>query len=79
MDNEKEAVPQNRPQHIDSNPVLWTPQQVAEYFSISIRTLYNGTKRNAAPPFPVKPIRIGRALRWDPAAIQAFVKGGSYE
>ena len=66
-----------KPQHIDNHPVLWTPQQVAAYFGISLRTIYNRTKRNAPNPFPVKPIRVGRMLRWDPDAIMTYVKGGA--
>ena len=77
MDNKKEKA---APQHIDNHhPTLWKPEQVAKYFGISLRTVYNRTRRGAKRPFPVKPIRIGRALRWDPEAIMEFVKGGGNE
>lgn len=65
------------PEYIDNLPCLWPPDKVAAFFGISIRTLYNGTKRNAPKPFPVPPIRVGRMLRWDPNAIMAYVKGGA--
>ncbi len=81
MDNKdkEKAAPQNRSRSIDNHPVLWPIEKVADYFGVSTRTIHNGTKRNAAKKFTVPPIRIGRALRWDPEAIMEFVKGGGHE
>ena len=46
-------------------PRLLTVNQAAMYLGLSPRTLYNNISRKAKSRFPIKPKRIGRAIRFD--------------
>ena len=48
--------------------------EVATYFGISTRTLTNW-QADPNVAFP-EPLRIGKVVRWHPAAIRAFAQGG---
>ena len=54
-------------------PRLLTVAQAAEYLNISARSLYNRTGPRAKNPFPVRPKRIGRSLRFDKQELDRFI------
>ncbi len=62
-DNEHQAMPQ-----------LMTLTEVAALLKLSPKTLYTRVARRAKRPFPVRPRRIGRTLRFDAAEIAAYLK-----
>lgn len=49
-----------------------TCKEICELYQISRQTLWRMAKN---PDFPA-PYRIGRAVRWDVAAVDAFLSGG---
>lgn len=51
---------------------LFTVEQAAEYLSLSPRTIYNGIAPKSKIPFRVKPVRIGKAVRFDIRDLDAF-------
>jgi predicted DNA-binding transcriptional regulator AlpA len=53
---------------------LLTVPEAANFLSISPQHIYNGISRNAKKPFPVKPKRIGGAVRFDIKDLEAFVE-----
>ena len=53
---------------------LLTIKETADFLRISPRTIYNGTQRNAKNPFPVKPKRIGRLLRFDRRELEDYIE-----
>jgi excisionase family DNA binding protein len=53
-----------------SDPLLWTSRQAAKALAISERKLWELTNEEAIPC-----IRIGRAVRYDPADIRAWIDG----
>ena len=55
---------------IDAEP-LWKAADVARALAISTRTVYVMSERGALPS-----VKIGRAVRFDPAAIRRFVATG---
>ncbi len=55
------------------NKRLFTTKEAASYLGLAARTLYNGSGRKAAKPFPVKPRRFGRKLLWDKRDLDAWV------
>jgi predicted DNA-binding transcriptional regulator AlpA len=50
---------------------LMTPTDVSDYYSIPVATLYQWRRRGYGPPA----IRVGRHLRYDPAAVRAWFAG----
>ena len=52
---------------------LLTVQQTAKFLGLAVRTLYNRTGPNAKNPFPVKPKRMGRAIRFDRRELEKYV------
>ena len=50
---------------------FWTVAEVAAYLRVPVETLYTWRKRHYGPPAA----RLGRHLRYDPADVQAWVKG----
>ena len=53
---------------------LLTVEEAAAYLGISPRTIYNQTSRKAKRQFPVKPLRLGKCLRFDINDLQEFVE-----
>jgi len=52
---------------------LLSVAETARYLGISPRTIYNGIGRKAERPFPVKPVRVGGAIRFDLLDLENFV------
>ncbi|WP_408998315.1 helix-turn-helix transcriptional regulator [Syntrophus buswellii] len=53
---------------------LLTLEEVAAVLGISPRTIYNGTGRKAKNPFPIKPRRVGRLLRFDIRDVESYIE-----
>lgn len=71
MENSKNAIFAGEKPPADVN-LMVTRQQAAELLQISTRTIDN-LKRNKKMP---KPIRIGNAVRWNRAELEAWVDAG---
>jgi len=53
---------------------LLNVNQTARFLGLSPRTVYNGTCRTSKNPFPVKFVRIGKAVRFDIQDLEAYVR-----
>ena len=53
---------------------LLTVKQLAEWLQISERTIYNYTHKKSKKEFPIKPIRIGKLLRFREDDVIEFIK-----
>ena len=53
---------------------LLTVEEAATYLGLAPQTIYNRTHRKTKNPFPVKPLRLGRALRFDIRQLEEFVQ-----
>lgn len=54
---------------------LLSVEEAAQYLNISPRSLYNGIAPRSKNPFPVKPKRIGKLVRFDLRALDEYVDG----
>ena len=52
---------------------LLSVKETAQYLGISTRTIYNRTGRRSKNPFPVKPKRVGRHVRFDLEALNKHI------
>ncbi len=52
---------------------LLSIQEAARYLSLSPRTLYNMVAPKAKTPFPVRPKRIGKLVRFDIRDLDRYV------
>jgi len=52
---------------------LLTINETAAYLGLSARTIYNGTAPKSRKPFPVKPKRIGKLVRFDIRDLDQYV------
>ena len=55
-------------------PRLFSVEQTAEYFGLSPQTIYNQVSRKSKKKFPIKPIRIGRLVKFDRFEIDKFIE-----
>jgi len=53
---------------------LLSAEETARYLGISVRTIYNRIGRKAEKPFPVKPKRIGRLIRFDLQDLDRYIE-----
>jgi excisionase family DNA binding protein len=53
---------------------LLTVEETAIYLGLSPRTIYNMIARSSKKPFPVKPKRIGKLVRFDIEDLEKYVK-----
>ncbi len=49
-------------------------QETADYLGIAPRSIYNAIHRGSEKPFPVKPKRIGRSVRFDIQELDEYVE-----
>ena len=52
---------------------LLTVEEAAFYLSLSPRTIYNAVAPKSKTPFPVKPKRIGKLVRFDIRDLDRYV------
>ena len=52
---------------------LLTVKEAATYLGLAPQTIYNRTHRKSKNPFPIKPLRLGRALRFDIRKLEQLV------
>lgn len=55
--------------------LLLTVEETAKKLSISKQTIYNGVARKSKRPFPIKPRRVGRCVRFSLKDVEAFMEG----
>lgn len=53
---------------------LYTVNEVADMFGLSARSLRNKIAPKASHPFPIRPIRVGGAVRFDIKDIEAYLQ-----
>jgi len=53
---------------------LLTITEAASYLGLSRNHLYNKCAPGAKDPFPVRPIRVGRAVRFDLRDLDRFIE-----
>jgi predicted DNA-binding transcriptional regulator AlpA len=53
---------------------LLTVKETAQYLGISTQTLYSRTGRRSKNPFPVKPKRGGRKVRFDVEELNRYIE-----
>ena len=49
----------------------WTPEDVSAYLGVPVQTLYQWRRKGFGP----QARRVGKHLRWDPAAVRAWFAG----
>jgi len=52
---------------------LYSVKETAVILNISPRSIYNAIHRKASKPFPIKPKRIGRLVKFDINDIEAYL------
>jgi len=63
-------MPSNRAADLVLAEDLWTPKRTAAFLSVSLCTLWRFNKLGR-----LCPVRIGRAVRYEPAEVRRFVAG----
>ena len=58
---------------------LLNVRETAAYLGISPQTIYNRVAAKTKNPFPVKPKRIGRSVRFDINDLNAFLESQTKE
>lgn len=58
---------------MDTNKLL-TVKQTAEILGVHPHTIYNGIAEKTDQPFPIKPVRIGRAIRFPMKKVLEFME-----
>ena len=58
-----------------SKNLLLTVEETAKELCLSKQTIYNRIHRKSKNPFPLKPVRIGRSVRFSRKDLEAFVEG----
>jgi len=59
--------------HATAAKRMLSVEEAAVYLGLSPRTIYNGTGPKSKDPFPVKPKRIGKLVRFDIRDLDKFV------
>ena len=52
---------------------LLTIKEVAELLQISERSIYNGVRKKAERPFPIKVKRVGKLIRFHPKDVEKYI------
>jgi excisionase family DNA binding protein len=60
---------------MDERPTkrLLSVEETAQYLGLSTRTIYNQICRKAKKPFPIKPKRIGKLVKFDVQELEKYV------
>jgi len=53
---------------------LLSVEEAATYLGLSPRTIYNGVHRKSKNPFPVKPKRLGKLVKFDREDLDKFIE-----
>jgi len=53
---------------------LLSVEETAIYLGLSPRTIYNAVARKSKKPFPVKPKRIGKLVKFDIRDLEQYVE-----
>jgi excisionase family DNA binding protein len=53
---------------------LLTAKELANYLHLAVQTIYNKCSKNAKHPLPIKPIRIGRKLRFRLSDVENYIE-----
>jgi len=53
---------------------LLSVEEAATYLGLSPRTIYNQVHRKTKNPFPVKPKRIGKLVKFDLKELDEYIK-----
>lgn len=62
-------------EHSRASRRMLSTREAAAYLGLAPRTLWNGSGRKAANPFPIKPKRWGKKLLWDIRDLDKFADG----
>jgi len=67
------------PSHVLNKPEnpgrrLLSVEETANYLGLSPRTIYNAVARKSKKPFPVKPKRIGKLVKFDIRDLEQYVE-----
>jgi excisionase family DNA binding protein len=57
-----------------NNKRLLTVEEVANYLNLSPRTIYNAIAPKSKKPFPVRPKRIGKLVRFDIKDLEKYIE-----
>ena len=60
---------------MDERPIkrLLSVEETAQYLGLSPRTIYNQIGRKAKKPFPIKPKRVGKLVKFDLQELEKYV------
>lgn len=53
---------------------LLSVEEAAAYLGLSPRTIYNGVAPKSKKPFPVKPKRVGKLVKFDIRELERYVE-----
>jgi len=53
---------------------LLTVEETGQYLGVSPRTIYNGVAPKTKKPFPLKPKRIGKLIRFDVRDLDQYIE-----
>jgi excisionase family DNA binding protein len=53
---------------------LLTAKELAKYLHLAEQTIYNKCCKNAKHPLPIKPVRIGRGLRFRLSDVEKYIE-----
>ena len=53
---------------------LLTAEKLANYLQLAKQTIYNKCSKNAKHPLPIKPIRIGKKLRFRLSDVEKYIE-----
>ena len=70
-------TPKENSMYIKIEKKLYSVKETAAMLGISPRTIYNKTHRKAKSKFPLKPVRVGRSVKFSFKDIESFCSGAN--
>jgi len=58
----------------NSGKRLLSVEETANYLGLSPRTIYNAVARKSKKPFPIRPKRIGKLVKFDILDLERYVE-----